>query len=137
MQQHAASGACDLCGQRKWRQNPVRSLAAADADKSVCYACRRTLDSPDFQLLVRFDEDCSCGSRQQRASCCFTTCEANEGGVLWPLFHCCQCNNPFDVFMNPKASLVPVTCTGWHVLRTQYMLLGWLYKVRDAVRQPA
>ena len=64
--------------------------------------CRRTLDSPDFQLLVHFDELCPCGSRVQRASCCYSTCEAGQGGVLWPQFHCCGCDNAVDTFINPN-----------------------------------
>lgn len=68
--------------------------------------CRRTLDSPDFQLLERFDEPCTCGSTRNRASCCFTSCYSNEGGVLWPLFHCCGCDNPFDTYSNPQVIAV-------------------------------
>ncbi|DBA73362.1 TPA: hypothetical protein ACH3X1_011407 [Trebouxia sp. C0004] len=65
-------------------------------------AYERTLDSPDFQLLVHFDELCPCGSSTQRASCCYSTCEADQGGVLWPQFHCCGCDNAADTFVNPN-----------------------------------
>ncbi|KAL3134837.1 hypothetical protein ABBQ32_007805 [Trebouxia sp. C0010 RCD-2024] len=64
-------------------------------------AYERTLDSPDFQLLVHFDELCTCGSGVRRANCCFQTCDSDQGGVLWPQFHCCQCDFPADAFTNP------------------------------------
>eukprot|EP00854_Cymbomonas_tetramitiformis_P026519 gene26519-32549_t len=48
-------------------------------------------DSPDFQLLVRAEELCDCGSREYRAKCCH--CRAPEG-VLWRQLHCCECDKP-------------------------------------------
>ncbi|DBA69980.1 TPA: hypothetical protein ACH3X2_012333 [Trebouxia sp. C0005] len=65
-------------------------------------AYERTLDSADFQLLVHFDEVCPCGSSMPRAKCCYSTCEADQGGVLWPQFHCCGCDNAADTFVNPN-----------------------------------
>lgn len=72
--------------------------------------CRRTLDSADFQLLVHFDEPCTCGSQVRRASCCFSTSESGEGGVLWPQFHCCQCDNAADAFTNPNVGCHTFVC---------------------------
>ncbi len=77
---------------------------------SGCGDCRRTLDSPDFQLLVHFDELCPCGSSTRRASCCYSTCEADQGGVLWPQFHCCGCDNAADTFVNPNVCCI--ICVG-------------------------
>lgn len=67
-------------------------------------ACRRVLNTPDFQLLVRGEESCDCGSGEMRAKCCFTEARPEEGGVLWPHFHLCTCDNEYDEFDNPKVS---------------------------------
>lgn len=56
-------------------------------------ARRRTLGSPDFQLLVRAEEACDCGSGLHRSMCCHTMCPPEDGGILWPHFHMCQCSD--------------------------------------------
>eukprot|EP00891_Asterochloris_glomerata_P009978 jgi/Astpho2/9978/e_gw1.00153.8.1_t len=45
-------------------------------------AYSRALNSPDFQLLVRWFEKCDCGSKLSRARCCHKTLEAEEGGTI-------------------------------------------------------
>ena len=62
---------------------------------------QRVLKLPDFQLLVRRGEPCSCGRSQKRGECCHRAAHPNperpeEGGILWPKFHpdgvpCEQC----------------------------------------------
>ncbi|CAL8464574.1 g4109 [Coccomyxa elongata] len=65
-------------------------------------AYRRVLNTPDFQLLVRSEEKCDCGSGSIRAKCCYTEARPGEGGVLWPHFHLCTCDNAYDECSNPK-----------------------------------
>lgn len=62
------------------------------------------LNTPDFQLLVRAEETCDCASGEMRAKCCYTEARPDQGGVLWPHFHLCTCDNIYDEFDNPKVS---------------------------------
>ncbi len=71
-------------------------------------ACSRALNSPDFQLLVRWFEKCDCGSKLSRARCCHKTLEAEEGGVIWPLLHQCDCGDQYDPYSNPKVGMTAV-----------------------------
>ena len=71
-------------------------------------ACSRALNSPDFQLLVRWFEKCNCGSKLSRARCCHKTLEAEEGGVIWPLLHQCDCGDQYDPYSNPKVGMTAV-----------------------------
>jgi hypothetical protein len=64
---------------------------------AVLTACRRALASPDFQLLVRCEEKCDCGSGEERGKCCHTQAPPEDGGVLWPHFHMCECSIPVSV----------------------------------------
>lgn len=50
---------------------------------------RRVLESPDFQLLVRLNEPCDCGSGEVRGNCCHT---AAEDGILYHYLH--EIGNP-------------------------------------------
>ncbi|GBG70867.1 hypothetical protein CBR_g8167 [Chara braunii] len=63
-------------------------------------AYRRALRTADFQLLVRKDEKCDCGSRRTREKCCWSKprgTEAEGEYILWPYLHrgrpegCDQC----------------------------------------------
>ena len=76
-------------------------------------ACRRALDSPDFQLLIRWYEDCDCGSKEKRARCCHRTLEAEDGGVIWPFLHQCDCGDQYDPYSNPKVGRLPSCTTSW------------------------
>ncbi|EIE19153.1 hypothetical protein COCSUDRAFT_20093, partial [Coccomyxa subellipsoidea C-169] len=58
--------------------------------------------APNFQLLVRAEETCDCASGEMRAKCCYTEACPDQGGVLWPHFHLCTCDNIYDEFDNPK-----------------------------------
>jgi superfamily II DNA or RNA helicase len=50
---------------------------------------RRLLDSPDMQLLVRFAEDCDCGSGERRSSCCYAAPPDGVAGneEQYPIWH--------------------------------------------------
>jgi hypothetical protein len=45
---------------------------------------RRVLQSDDFQLLVRLNEPCDCGSGNIRGNCCHTSA---ENGILYHHLH--------------------------------------------------
>jgi SNF2 family DNA or RNA helicase len=66
-------------------------------------AYARLLACPDLQLLVRGREPCSCrGSTLPRAKCCHKTVAAVDGGVLWPLYHECDCGADDCRFYKPE-----------------------------------
>ena len=79
-------------------------------------ACRRALESPDFQLLVRWSEACGCGSTKKRARCCHMTLEVEEGGVIWPFLHQCECGDPYEPYSNPKVGKPPSGATSLRLL---------------------
>ena len=57
-------------------------------------AYARLVASPDLQLLARASEECDCGSALPRAQCCHTEARPEDGGVLWPHYHLCDCRDP-------------------------------------------
>ncbi|GMH36245.1 hypothetical protein BSKO_04113 [Bryopsis sp. KO-2023] len=65
-------------------------------------AYKRLLSSPDVQLLVNSDNPCRCGSGLTQAKCCQKHASREDGGVLWPQFHCCTCDNAYDPTTNPS-----------------------------------
>lgn len=65
-------------------------------------AYRRVLESPDGQLLVRCAEPCDCGSNRARCHCCHQHAPREDGGVLWPQYHTCKCDDEYDRAFNPK-----------------------------------
>lgn len=62
----------------------------------------RALHSPDLQLLVRWDQPCDCGSGSSRARCCHRQALPEQGGVMWPYYHLCECDDVYDSVTNPK-----------------------------------
>jgi hypothetical protein len=59
-----------------------------------------------------------CASGKPYHRCCGWRVDAEQGGVLWPLYHLCECDNPFDRLTNPKGGggggslvLLPLLCT--------------------------
>eukprot|EP00887_Chlorella_sp_A99_P006990 scaffold2.g6990.t1 len=65
-------------------------------------AYRRVLDLPDVVLVINYDQPCPCGSGAVSMHCCGWKVEEDQGGVLWPMYHLCTCNNPADPLTNPE-----------------------------------
>ncbi|KAL4459161.1 hypothetical protein ABPG75_014026, partial [Micractinium tetrahymenae] len=66
-------------------------------------AYRRVLESSaDVQLLLHKDDPCACGSGEKSWACCGWKVDFDHGGVLWPIYHECECDNPYDELSNPK-----------------------------------
>lgn len=98
--------------------------------------CRRTLASPDFQLMVHYNDPCSCGSNDSKYRCCEWSVTHEQGGVLWPMYHLCECDNPLDKMTNPDGepgwlpcikercggTKAACTSSAWHVPTR-----GWIH----------
>ena len=54
-------------------------------------AYRRLVTSPDVLLLLNAREACRCGSGEMAYKCCEWSLTYDQGGVLFPLYHDCQC----------------------------------------------
>ena len=53
--------------------------------------CRRLLASPDMDLVQCYDQPCkACNSGEKYYKCCGWKVEADQGGVLWPMYHLCE-----------------------------------------------
>lgn len=64
---------------------------------------RRLLASPDVELLLNYDRPCLlCDSKKKYYECHGWKVDPEQGGVLWPLYHLCDCDNPHDKYYNPK-----------------------------------
>ena len=61
----------------------VDNVVFCDLSPLQLKAYRRLIESPDFQLLVRHEEPCDCGSGEQRSKCCH---ERPPPGSFAPLF---------------------------------------------------
>ena len=70
--------------------------------RAVRCGCRRTLASPDFQLLCGAYDECGCGSGLTSATCCHQ--RPADRGTLWAQFHLCDCPYPFDPLVRPEVS---------------------------------
>ncbi|GAB4813150.1 hypothetical protein N2152v2_000196 [Parachlorella kessleri] len=76
------------------------------ADRQLA-AYRRVLDSADGRLLTSCYDPCPCGRRDGGGEpmphyrCHGWQVLPEEGGVLWPLYHLCECDNPADKLTNP------------------------------------
>ena len=70
-------------------------------------AYKRVLSLPDVQLILAARRPCPCGSGADIVSCDAVGCPGywkltyNQGGVLYPHFHDCSCNNPRHPIRNP------------------------------------
>jgi SNF2 family DNA or RNA helicase len=69
----------------------------------------RALQLPDVQmLLLKAHEDCPCGSGVNVRQCEEDNCPGyykltyDQGGVLYPHFHFCECGDVFDAVSNPN-----------------------------------
>ncbi|KAL4854168.1 hypothetical protein ACK3TF_005019 [Chlorella vulgaris] len=67
-------------------------------------AYKRLLQSPDVELLLNaYKKPCLlCDSRSPYWMCCGWRVDEDQGGVLWPLYHLCECDNPHDPVLNPN-----------------------------------
>ncbi|MEW5318408.1 MAG: hypothetical protein WDW38_009633 [Sanguina aurantia] len=86
--------------------------------QTLCY--QRFLESPDVQLIARSAEDCDCNRGETRGKCCYTSATTEEGDVLWPLFHECDCENPYHPVDNPKGEFMWVSTLGF------MQMSGWM-----------
>lgn len=70
-------------------------------------AYQRLISSPDVQLLLKAKTECPCGSGQEVKNCSADDCPGywqitrDEGGVFYPQYHHCNCNNEYDALTNP------------------------------------
>lgn len=56
-----------------------------------------------MELLLNHREPClECGSGEPYYKCCGWKVEEERGGVLWPMYHCCECDDAYDKDYNPK-----------------------------------
>lgn len=69
-------------------------------------AYRRIVESPDVQLLARATEVCDCpGASEMRAKCCHQVALPDDGGVMWPHYHLCNCADPACKWHRPEGCL--------------------------------
>lgn len=79
----------------------IDMIVFCDLSKTQAAAYNRVLECTDVQLLVRREEECECNSGEIRGKCCYQFAPESDGGVLWPLYHMCDCGNPYDPIFNP------------------------------------
>ena len=44
------------------------------------------------------------------------TLDAEEGGVIWPFLHQCDCGDPYEPYSNPKVGKLPSCTISWQGL---------------------
>jgi hypothetical protein len=86
-------------------------------------AYRRFLDTPDVLFVLTANDPCPCGSPYSRRECREEGCPGywrltwEQGGVLWPHYHLCDCQHPWDGYSKkgckrhkPKGCLIMPFC---------------------------
>ena len=76
------------------------------------------LQIPDVQLILNAKKACPCGSGVPRFACVADNCPGHwkltyeQGGVLYPHYHFCDCDNARDPISNPDGCIYhrPVGC---------------------------
>lgn len=69
---------------------------------------RRILELPDAKLVLAAKKTCPCGSGDKIHQCEAEHCPGywriseEEGGLLYPRYHFCQCGNEFDPLTNKR-----------------------------------
>lgn len=88
------------------RASAARSCAdAALTAPAVPLLRRRVLASPDLQLLMHAGHKCRCRSGLRNFECCHWAAWPEQGGVLWPMYHSCPCDNARHVLTNPEGEV--------------------------------
>ncbi|KAI8476709.1 MAG: P-loop containing nucleoside triphosphate hydrolase protein [Monoraphidium minutum] len=71
----------------------IDNIVFCELKPSQRRAYRRIVESPD--ALSRSHETCDCnGATLPRALCCHTFVPPEEGGIMWPYYHLCDCEDP-------------------------------------------
>lgn len=80
--------------------------------RRFCF-CRRLLECPDIKLFSEGGALCECGSGMPRLKCCHMHAREEDGGVIWPYFHCCTCSWAHDAYQRPNVRVLALEVDCW------------------------